>query len=68
MVVDTNGGPMITNTKCNFKSIGEVWFCKKAITNILLLSDMADKFRVTLDTNVEKALVVYFSTRKVKFK
>ena len=54
MGVDTNSGPVSINKKCNLESMGEVWVFKEAIANVLSLSDAADKFRVTLDTNTEK--------------
>ena len=51
-----------------FFDVGEHWFSENSITNVLSLSDVADKYRVTLDTDDEKAFKVYFSRKIIKFK
>ena len=38
------------------------------MTNILSLSDIIDKYRVTLDTSEERAFKVHFPRKIVKFK
>ena len=44
--VEINGGIAVSNMKCCAHDIGEHWFCENSITNILLLSNIADKHRV----------------------
>ena len=68
MHIETNWGVTTTKQKCYVPDIGEHWFSEKSITNILSLSDIADKYRVTLDTDEEKAFKVHFPKKIVKFK
>ena len=68
MHIETNGGVTTTKQKCYVPDIGEHWFSEKSITNILSLSDIADKYRVTLDTDEEKAFRVHFPRKIVRFK
>ena len=68
MHIETNGGMTTTKQKCFIPDIGEHWFSENSITNILSLSDIADKHRVTLDTDEEKAFKVHFPRKIVKFK
>ncbi len=64
----TNGGPMNSQQKCEVPHLGECWFNKDSITNIIALCDMTSKFRVTMDSNEETALLVHFPNKVVKFK
>jgi hypothetical protein len=48
--------------------VGECWYNPHSITNIIALSDMTKKFRVTMDSSKEKALLVHFPNKVVKFK
>ena len=45
-----NGGSLTTNGQENLKNYGEVWFDERAITNILCLKNMKNKYRVTYDS------------------
>ena len=64
----SNGGYLDTRLKANFGSI-EVWFCKDSLANILSLALITNKFRVTMDSWVDNALVVHISEGHVlKFK
>ena len=65
---ETNWGVTTTKQKCFVPDVGEHWFSENYIINILCLSDVADKCRVTLDTDDEKAFKVYFPRKTVKFK
>ena len=47
--------------------LGTHWFNNKAITNIISLADITKKFRVTMDSQKEKALVVHMDKKTVKF-
>ena len=60
MGVGTNGnGQLISTQKCIVPYLGEKWFNKDSMTNIIAMKDMTDKFRVTMDSAVEKALFVH---------
>jgi hypothetical protein len=58
--VMTNGGPLMSMQRCEIPHLGECWYNKHSITNIIALSDMTDTFRVTMDSTKEKALLVHF--------
>jgi hypothetical protein len=64
----TNGGPMVSNQKCTVPHLGEHWFNKDPITNIMALCDVTDKFRVTMDSSKELALLVHMPDKVVRFK
>jgi hypothetical protein len=66
--VMTNGGPLMSKQRCEIPHLGECWYNKHSITNIIALSDMTKKFRVTMDSSKEKALLVHFPNKVVKFK
>lgn len=67
--IDTNSSGRITSRKkYMFRNLVEHWFNKYSVTNILSLSDVADKYRITLDTEKERVLRVYFLRKIVKFK
>ena len=68
MHAETNGGVTATTQKFYIPDIREHWFSENSITNILSLSDIVDKYCVTLDANEEKAFKVYFPRKIVKFK
>ena len=48
--------------------IKNVWFNKDSITNIISMRDMTAKFRVTMDSKEELALLVHMPGKIVKFK
>ncbi len=64
----TNGGIMNSTQKCDVPYIGECWFNKESITNIIAMSNMRKKYRITMDTNKEAALIVHLPNKTVKFK
>ena len=47
--------------------LGTHWFNRNAITNIISLADTSEMFRVTMNTKIEKALIVHMDDKKVKF-
>jgi hypothetical protein len=59
VTVHGNGGTLTTNTKAYVTNYGEVWFDKHAITNILSLKNVCQKFHVTYDNQGEGAFVVH---------
>ena len=59
MTVHGNGGTLTTNVKVHVLNCGEVWFDANAITNILSLKNVREKFHVTCDSrNGNSAFVV----------
>ena len=50
MTVHGNGGNLTTNLKAHVTNYGDVWFHPKAITNILSLKNVREKFRVTYES------------------
>ena len=57
---------MVTQ-KYKIPHLGTHWFYSNAITNIISLADISEMFRVTMDTQKEKALIVHMDDKKVKF-
>jgi hypothetical protein len=64
----TNGGVMKSQQKCDVPHLGECWFKKDSITNIIAMCDMRKKFSITMDTNKAAALLVHLPNKAVKFK
>ena len=48
--ISTNGGIVTTNKMATLKGYGDVWFHEKAITNLLSLSNIKERFRFTYDS------------------
>ena len=64
----TNGGELTTNKKATVKMVGEVWFADHAITNVISLSEMEKKYRITYDTSKGQAFIVHVTPKhQVKF-
>ena len=69
MELGTNGGGHLeSKQKCNVPLLGEHWFNKDSMTNIIALSDMTAKFKVTMDSSKEKAFFVHLPDKVVIFK
>ena len=56
MTVHGNGGILTTKMKAYVKNYGEVWYDTRAITNILALKNVHDKYHVTRMTPTPKVL------------
>ena len=65
--INTNGGIMMVTQQCEIPFLGTHWFNNEVITNIISLADITKKFRVTIDSQKEKALVVHMDDKIVKF-
>ena len=50
MTVKRNGGDLKTHQKAHVENYGEVWFDERAITNIMSLKNVKEKFIVTYDS------------------
>jgi len=46
----TNGGMICLTKKCEVPLYGQAWFNPKSITNIIIMSEMVDKYHVTFDS------------------
>ena len=57
----TNGGFQDSNMIGEFRNLGDVWYNRASIANILALSDVRKVCRVTTDTSSEAAMVVHRS-------
>ena len=65
---DSDGDGRLACTKrCEAPCLGEHLRDSNSITNIISLSDATDKHKVTMGTEKEKAMVVHFSNKIVKF-
>ena len=65
--IQTNGGTMIADQTCEITYAGNHWFHKEAITNIISLADISKQYKVTMDTNKGKSMIVHLNEQKVKF-
>ena len=69
MGVGTNGdGELISSQKCIIPHLGEHWFNQDSMMNIIAMKDMTDRYRVTMDSAVEKAMFVHMPDKIVIFK
>ncbi len=59
---------MESHMKCDIPHISNVWYNENSMTNIISLKDMTKKFRVTMDSTKELALLVHMPDKIVKFK
>ena len=54
-----NGGDLKTHKKAYVENYGEVWFDERAITNIMFLKNVKEKFRVTYDSYRDRTYTVH---------
>ena len=66
-MMTTNAGVLVTKKKCDIPNLGTYWFNEKAITNIISLKDMVKQYQVTFDSEQERAMIVHFPKKIVKF-
>ena len=59
MTVKGNGRDLKTHQNAHVKNYGEVCFYERAITNIMLLNNAKDKFRVTYDSDRDGTFTVH---------
>jgi hypothetical protein len=61
MTVMGNGGRLTTKTKAYLKGYGDVWFNKRAITNILSLKNVVKKrgFHVSYDSDGDQGFAIH---------
>ena len=59
MSVKGNGGSITTNKIGHPNNYGDVWFDERAITNILCLKNVKQKYRVTYDSSTNGVFTVH---------
>jgi hypothetical protein len=67
MNISTNGGSFTTRTKGDLKGYGEVWYHPCALTNIISLSRLARKYRVTYDSTGTGKFTVHKNNELLHF-
>ena len=67
MYLDTTGESMVTNLKADLPQWGEVWFDDNAITNIFSCAKMADRYKITYDSEEEDVFIVHLPDKPVRF-
>ncbi|MEN9849167.1 MAG: hypothetical protein RL368_1907, partial [Pseudomonadota bacterium] len=67
IILNTNAGTMEVNQTADLPGYGQVYFSSDAITNVLSLARMSEKFPVTFNSKEENALKVHTPDRIVKF-
>jgi hypothetical protein len=67
MSIETNGGILSTNMKGFLQNYGEVWYHPNAITNILSLNNIKNKYRVTYDSEKDNIFFVHKPDAIIKF-
>ena len=64
----SNGGVLTTNLEGDLPGSFTIYHNPESLMNILALSDMRKRFRVTMDTSVEVAMLVHISdTHAMRF-
>ena len=61
--LQTNAGNLITNKRATVPDYGQVWFDENAITNVFSLANMANKYKVTFDSENGNAFIMHMPKR-----
>ena len=67
IILQTNAGEISINNKGYLNGYGWVWYDERAITNILCLNNMKQKYKVTYDSSREDAFIVHKRDKKIYF-
>ena len=67
LVILSTGGRTTTDLQGDLPRYGTVWFHPGVITNILSLSKVADKYRVSYDSTKEKKFLVHLPRGKIRY-
>ena len=67
MHLATNGGSMVTKMKYDLPQWGEVQSNEKAITNLFSYAGMANRYRITDNSEKEDAFIVHLPDKTVRF-
>jgi hypothetical protein len=63
----TNTGEKTIELEANVPGLGHTWFDPKQIANVFGFSHMADKYRITYDSDKEDAFLVHIKEGIIKF-
>ncbi|MGC8551172.1 MAG: hypothetical protein ACP5M4_15955 [Acidobacteriaceae bacterium] len=66
-MMTTNAGSKVIGLEGHLNGFGKVYYDPTSMANIFGLAQLADKYRVTFDSEVENAFVVHVDDRVVKF-
>ena len=67
MSVKGYGGSITTNKIGYIKNYGDVWFDERAITNILCLKNVKQKYQVTYNSSTDGVLTVHKPGQQLHF-
>ena len=67
MSVKGNGGSIKPNKIGYLKNYGDVWFDERAITNILCLKNVKQKYRVTYDSSTDGMFTMHKPGQQLHF-
>ena len=67
MSVKRNCGSITTNKIGYLKNYGDVWFDERAITNILFLKNVKQKYQVTYDSSTDGVFTVHKPDQQLHF-
>ena len=67
MSVKGSGSSITTNKIGYLKKYGDVWFDERAITNILCLKNVKQKYRVTYDSSRDGVFTVHKTGQQLHF-
>lgn len=67
MNINTNGGVLKTSQMGELKGYGMVWYHPEALTNILSLAKLSNKYRITYDSNGADRFTVHKKDRLIHF-
>ena len=65
--IKKNGGTMLMNESCMVPDLGKGYFNKNRLTNIIGLTNMRKKFRVTYDSSKEPAFLIHTKNGIIRF-
>ena len=61
---NSDGGTVITKKICDVPHLGTHWYINEAITNIISLADMTKNHQVTMDSDIEKSMILHLGKEK----
>jgi len=68
MTISTSAGNASTNLQATLPGLGNVWFDRKGVVNVLSLVLIEDKYLITYDSSVEPAFIVHMRNGPLKFR
>ena len=67
MSVKGNIGSITTNKIGNLKNYGDIWFDERAITNILCLKNVKQKYQVTYNSSMDGVFTMHKPGQQLHF-